>query len=593
MNPLVSLRGRIFIATATLTLLSIGAAIYLVSVRVTAELEASLRREIVTTAALVEQFRTSRTQTFTTLARLIADTPKLKAAVDTNDPPTVQNAANDYQGQLASSLLLVTNARGDVLATIGASGADAGAVARQPAIAEALAGGEGLSLLHRPDGILHMVTVPILLGVTEPQVLGTLSVGFLLDDEFASQLKAVTGSDLAFAMDGQVVSSSLGETDRARLSALLGAAQASDVQLSTGEYVTLALSLGAGPEASGPARPFALVLRSRTDETRFLGQIHTELAVTALGAVLLATVLSLAVARTITRPLKAITDVMRDVAATGDLTRKIVLRTDRRWGDEEARLLASTFNGLTDSVARAQREIAQRERLSSLGRLSTVVAHEVRNPLMIIKAALHALRRPDLSAGELREVAADIDGEVARLNRLVNDVLDYARPLHFDRTLVDLNAVCRDSASAAQATPGAPISLRLAPDAGTLLTDGERLRLALVNLLVNARHAVEGRAPADVVLATRRASDDVVIEVSDTGAGIAAQDLARVFEPFFTTRRGGTGLGLPITRNIVEGLGGTIGVSSEVDRGTTIRIVLPLAGSGSSTVHSGSETRRT
>src|SRR4029079_16775147 len=110
-------------------------------------------------------------------------------------------------------------------------------------------------------------------------------------------------------------------------------------------------------------------------------------------AVFLATVLSFAVARTITRPLATITGVMREVAATGDLTRKIVLRRGARWNDEDARLLATTFNTLTDSIARVQREMSQKERLSSLGRLSTVIAHEVRNPLMIIKAALHTLRQ--------------------------------------------------------------------------------------------------------------------------------------------------------------------------------------------------------
>ena len=89
-------------------------------------------------------------------------------------------------------------------------------------------------------------------------------------------------------------------------------------------------------------------------------------------------------------PLAAITGVMREVAATGDLTRKIALLRSHRWDDEDARLLATTFNTLTDSIARFQREMSQKERLSSLGRLSTVIAHEIRNPLMIIKASLHA-----------------------------------------------------------------------------------------------------------------------------------------------------------------------------------------------------------
>ncbi len=177
------------------------------------------------------------------------------------------------------------------------------------------------------------------------------------------------------------------------------------------------------------------MLRSRTEQLRFLQAIHAGLVATALVAVLLATLLSFAVARTVTRPLAAITDVMRDVAATGDLTRKIALGAGRRWDDEDARLLADTFNTLTDSIARFQREISQKERLSSLGRLSTVIAHEIRNPLMIIKASLHgaAAAGPDVRR-ELGEAVADIDEEVARLNRIVNEVLDFARPVPLRRS---------------------------------------------------------------------------------------------------------------------------------------------------------------
>ena len=162
--------------------------------------------------------------------------------------------------------------------------------------------------------------------------------------------------------------------------------------------------------------PVALILRSRTAQLQSLQTIHSFLLLTAVVAVLVAILLSFAVARTIAQPLAAITDVMREVAATGDLTRKIAVRHGNRWDDEDARLLATTFNTLTDSIAQAQREISQRERLSSLGRLSTVIAHEVRNPLMIIKASLHSLRQPDGTADAVHEAVHDSDEEVSVLN---------------------------------------------------------------------------------------------------------------------------------------------------------------------------------
>jgi signal transduction histidine kinase len=382
-------------------------------------------------------------------------------------------------------------------------------------------------------------------------------------------------------MDGQILASTLPRDTRPALSSLLRQSDGNrNVTLNDEEFVVLPLPLGTPTQGTvAGSGAVALILRSRTEQLRFLQQIHTELGVTAVVAVLLATLLSFAVARTITRPLATITGVMRDVAATGDLTRKIVLRHGQRWDDEDARLLATTFNTLTDSIAHAQREISQRERLSSLGRLSTIIAHEVRNPLMIIKAALHTLRQHNVTSSATAEAAADIDGEVARLNRIVNDVLDFARPIRFELAPADVNAICRESAAAAQASPGAHVDVELDPAAPPITTDAERLRIALVNLVVNARDAADSEQ-ARVSLSTRLEGAAVVIVVADRGTGIDSSDLSRIFDPYFTTKRGGTGLGLPIAKNIIEGLGGTITVTSAPGHGTEIRLDLPLDAAG-------------
>ena len=581
MKLLSSLRSRIFLASALLAVLWIGGAIYLVNVRVTEEAERTLQREIVAAAALVDNLRTTRTETFMQMARFIADAPPLKAAVDTNDPQTVQGIANTYQNQVKSNLLLVTNRKGDILATVGATGRTAAIIANQPAVHDGLAGRESLSLLPQSDGMIQLVTVPVYVGIVRPDILGTLSVGFMLDNALAAQLKQITLSEIAFGMDGQILAATLPRADYPMLAARLRTAGISRVQLSTEEFEALPRPLAPAADASNTSGPVALILRSRTAQLHSLQSIHTGLIATAVVAVLLATVLSFAVARTIAQPLAAITGVMREVAATGDLTRKIALRHGNRWDDEDARLLATTFNTLTDSIARFQREISQKERLTSLGRLSTVIAHEVRNPLMIIKAALHALRQPQVGPEAVGEAADDIDEEVSRLNRIVNEVLDFARPIRFEPSPVNLNVLCRESAAAALASgPGVGIALDLDPALSTVTTDPERLRIALVNLLVNARHAVNGAAEAAqaplVTLRSRAITGRVRILVADRGVGIAGTDLAQVFDPYFTSKRGGTGLGLPIAKNIVEGLGGTITISSAPGAGTEIVIDLPF-----------------
>jgi signal transduction histidine kinase len=497
-----------------------------------------------------------------------------------------------------------------VLATSGDSAPAGRPAGDWPAVRDALLGHETVGLLPEPDGILQVVTVPIAIGLTQPQILGSVSVGFLLNEALASQLKAITGSDIAFAVGGDVLTTTLPREYDHTLAARLHGTGVSTVTLGPDEYLALPLPLGSAQPGSSAA-PVALILRSRTDQLRSLDAIHTGLAVTAVVAVLLATLLSFAVARTITRPLAAITDVMHEVAATGDLTRKIAIAEGRRWHDEDAQLMAATFNTLTDSIARFQREMSQKERLSSLGRLSTVIAHEIRNPLMIIKGSLHALRQPGVSRAAMREAVADIDEEVERLNRIVNEVLDFARPIRFQVAPTDLNALCRESAAASVASgPGAAVHLELDAGAAHVTTDSERLRIALVNMLVNARHAVNDsrRSAVDsrqsavdsrqsavgsqppgidtvvdeplVTLTTRAQDGRVTIVIADRGAGIDPAHLPRVFDPYFTTKRGGTGLGLAIAKNIVEGLGGTIGVNSAPGVGTEIRISLPAGLSG-------------
>jgi two-component system sensor histidine kinase HydH len=200
---------------------------------------------------------------------------------------------------------------------------------------------------------------------------------------------------------------------------------------------------------------------------------------------------------------------------------------------------------------------------------------------MIIKTSLHGLRRPDVTREQVAEAVKDIDEEVTRLNRVVSEVLDFARPIRFDKAPVDINALCADAAKAASTAGDGNVRLDLARDLPPVVTDGERLRIALVNIMTNAQHAVAasaGAPAAAVRVVTGQGSDGrVTIAVQDRGVGILPEDLARIFDPFFTTRRTGTGLGLAITRNIIEGLGGTIAVSSTPSRGTDVVIELPVS----------------
>lgn len=574
-----SLTNRIFFATALLAVLSIAVAVYIVNRAVTRQADLELQRGIEEAATLVSQYRKFSFEAFNREARLVADLPILKAAVETQHPATVEPIARQYQSQLANAdLFVVADNRGRILARLGTSDiADAALAAAATTGRDG--GAERETFWPEQHGILLIKSVPIWIDPRQPDVLGTLILGKSFESRQAAEFKKLTNSEIAFGVNGAIRAATLPAHTWPALTPLLARPGASTrITLDGEEYLAVANPLG--PAGSG-GQPMSIVLRSHTEQLRFLNELHTQLAATGVVAVFLATLFSYAIARTVTRPIGAITSAMRDMAASGDLSRRIPVR-DAPWQDEDARLLATTFNSMTDAIERFQREATQRERLSSLGRLSTVVAHEIRNPLMIIKTSLRALRREDARPERVQAAARDIDEEITRLNRIVAEVLDFARPIKFDLAPADLNALARDAVHAAEAAAGCSgIRLTLDPSIGTATLDAQRLRQALVNIIDNAIQAVGDAVPPGdaqaIAVRTARVDDRrAAITVSDTGSGIPDEDLPRVFDPFFTTRRTGTGIGLAISRNIIEGLGGRITVASERGRGTEVRIELPL-----------------
>jgi signal transduction histidine kinase len=565
-----SITNRIFLASTLLSMLSIGAAVYFVSARMTTQTEVELQRDLTEAVTLVDDQRRSLFENFARTATLIADLPKFKAAVDIGDRPTIEPIALDYLSKAGADLLIVTGRNGEQLAEAGETGSQPLAAGVTYAGVDSDGKGAAAFWVH-PSGVLEVVSVPITIGLDQPDLLGVLSIGYLLDERRALQFKALTGADIAFAMNGVVRASTLGAGSAAALTPLLAGDNPKSISIGGEEYVAVSQPLNPN---GGQREPAAIILRSRSERMRTLDAIQAALAGIAIGATLLAIVVSYGVARTITRPLASITDHMRHIAATGDLTRKIATKRQGGWDDDDAHMLATTFNTLTDSIVRFQREAGQRERLSSLGRLSTVIAHEVRNPLMIIKGALRTLDREGASPADVRDAAKDIDEEIDRLNSLVNDVLDVARPIRFDPARADINLVCRDAVQAAGAgRKNAAVTLSLAPALPELVTDSERLRTVLVNLLTNADNAIDGRPDGAVTLVTQQIGERrVCVTIRDTGSGIAEDDLSRIFDPYFTTRRAGTGLGLAIAKNIIEGLGGSISVVTRAGEGTDFRI---------------------
>jgi signal transduction histidine kinase len=233
--------------------------------------------------------------------------------------------------------------------------------------------------------------------------------------------------------------------------------------------------------------------------------------------------------------------------------------------------------------------IERQEKLASLGTLAAGVAHEIRNPLTAINVRLHSLKRTLVRGSSEHEDAMVIDQEIQRLDRIVGDVLHFARPAEprqvtitagslfsrvqgllgsqLEKALIRLNL-----AGSPPGTSGSPLWIRVDP---------QQIEQVLINLIQNAAESIGRngtitlRARSAQMPLASHATSVVILEVVDTGKGIPRKVQERLFDPFFTTKEAGTGLGLSIAARIVEKHGGALQYQTEVDRGTTFGIILP------------------
>ena len=257
-------------------------------------------------------------------------------------------------------------------------------------------------------------------------------------------------------------------------------------------------------------------------------------------------------------------------------------------GPPELRALARSFNQMTSSLATQREQLIRSEKLASVGQLAAGVAHEIGNPLAAILGYVDILRADAAATGALpdaerRDALDRVKAETQRITRIIRDLLEYSRPSHEESSLIDPLAVVRSAqALLTPQTRFRDVRMALTPAAGpwpAVMVSQGRLTQVLVNLLLNAADAMGGKG--QVAVTCESTAGRVRIAVSDEGPGIERELRRKVFDPFFTTKAPGqgTGLGLPISRAIVESYGGTLELDAEAVGGARFVIDLPAASS--------------
>ena len=422
--------------------------------------------------------------------------------------------------------------------------------------------------------------------------------GIRLDRNFLSSLRLpagmrvmlyanLTGGNQTFSANNLVAATSV--SDPENLQPLISRVQASgreesaSIRWSSGEIETVHGFPLAG--ASNPTMAVLLVGNSRQIYTEFRSQIRSAALLAAGVGLLLAVVLSSLAAAHVTRPVEALAQAAQQVAA-GDWNTNVEINAGGEIGE-----LAESFNRMTRDLLDQRERLVQAERVAAWREVARRLAHELKNPLFPLQLTVENLLRSRAQGEQqfdetFRESASTLLAEIANLKSIIGRFSDFSKMPQPQFQPVQLNDVMESVLKVfqAQLTNNHIECVRDFVAANSISADAELLHRALSNLVSNAIDAMPGGGT--LTLHTSESEESARIDISDTGSGLAPEESARLFTPYYTSKPHGTGLGLAIVQSIVSDHGGRISVNSQPGRGTTFIIELPQNRSGLSATRS-------
>jgi signal transduction histidine kinase len=518
----------------------------------------------------------SRARTLASLSLMLSQMSDVRAAFGTGDQVTIRDTAGELWSKVSeeNALFLVTDPKGKLIASL--SGATESPAWRELEVVRQAARRfpEQASGFMLKDGNLYQVAVtPV--SVQSGRGLALLDVlvaGFKVDPLVAQRLKEGTGgSEFLFLSQGRVIASTLnpratGELTRAISSR--GDAKLSNISDGVMEYAPLRTEL---KDIEDRTIGELWIFRSFENATQRLAALRRTIIMLGLFAVLVGLGLTYLLARKIMEPVEKL-----DLAAAEVARQNYDYRVPVHGHDELGRL-AETFNNMCASIQSARRELIRQERISTIGRLSSSIVHDLRNPLAAIYGGAEIMVDSELAPPQLKRLASNIYRASRRIQELLQDLVNVGRGKTEGAEICRLYEVAAagcDSLAAPADAQGVSVRLEI-PESIELPLERARLERVFINLIGNALEAMP--AGGEITISATLEPDNVTIQVADNGPGISPDIRDHLFQPFVSSgKKNGLGLGLALSRQTVLDHGGDMWVESKSDRGARFFLRLPL-----------------
>ncbi len=570
----VSLLWKILLSTSIAVTLVFAITGWIVQDSATRATSSGLEEQVRTSFHAYESLWHSRAEMLASVSLVLSRMSDVRAAFGTGDAATIRDSAKELWEKISrdDGIFIVADPRGRVIASLGGR-LDSSLGEDLPVVRDAAAGfpNQASGFLMAGGHLYQIAVTPVYVQAGGgPGLLNVLVAGYTVDEAVARRLKDATGgSEFLFVSGGATLASTLKHAPGPPRAAPSPANGIQRIEEGGVEYMLLASPLR---DVQGRAIGELRILQSFEGARRHLADLRRNIALIWLFAVLMGLGLTYGLARRILEPVRNLDRGAAEIAR-GHYDYRLPVK-----GNDELGRLAEAFNAMCESIQDGRKELIRQERISTIGRLSTSIVHDLRNPLAAIYGGAEMLVDGDLTPLQVQRLAGNIYRSSRRVQELLQELVDVGRGKSGAPEICRLRDIITAACEVYQATADAQrVTVHVdVPEAIELPLERARMERVFSNLIDNALGMMPRGGSIDI--SASAVDTAVVVEVHDTGPGIAPEIRTRLFQPFASAgKKNGVGLGLALSHQTVLDHGGELWADTQATVGARFLIKLPLS----------------